>query len=267
MLNNRLTEKGFEPETSFSYAYMGGMSLTKMSHFAVIAASAKEGRAKETLREILIEKERALKYGFTKAEIDRAKIELISRIEQTANEKDKIESSSLESELLAFYLEGAAFPGIDWEANAIKALVPKISSTELSKKLKAIFAENDVTVFISANENESATLPSDAEIAAIFKDVGAAKIERPSNKKAKGELLESRPAPGLIVNETADDDNGVISFELENGAKVVLKPTDNQNDEILLFGAAKGGFTAVNEARLSSARLAADFLKVSGIGK
>jgi zinc protease len=65
------------------------------------------------------ENERAKKFGFTQAELDRAKSEISARYEKQFNDKDKTDSDNFVAQFQEF-LEEVPAPGIEWEFNMTK---------------------------------------------------------------------------------------------------------------------------------------------------
>ncbi|MDR2784357.1 MAG: insulinase family protein, partial [Treponema sp.] len=80
-----------------------------------------------------------------------------------------------------------------------------------------------------------------------------------------GELLDREPVPGAVTGETIDE-TGAVFWSLSNGARIILKPTNNKNNEVILHAAARGGITAVPETSFISAKLAAEMASSSGLG-
>jgi zinc protease len=79
-------------------------------------------------------------------------------------------------------------------------------------------------------------------------------------------LLATAPQPGAITDRQYDAETGTTRFQLSNGAKVIVKPTRNKNDEIILQALARGGFANVPESHIISAELATSLLETSGAG-
>jgi zinc protease len=267
MLNTRFSEINDDPAAPFTGAGSGTARYGASSRFAVFSGTAKQGRVRETLRAILTEKERAARYGFTASEIERAKTGLIGYLEQSVAEKDKIESAVFASEIVSYYVDGGYLAGIEWEAEAARALLPGITARDLQKAFQAMLAFDDTTVLIIANEGERASLPDEKEIAAIAAETRTARVSRPVNRNQTGTLLAATPHPGAIIAEDYDAAAGAFRLELSNGAQVILKPTANKNDEVVLSAIARGGYSGFDEAALIPARLAADMAEVSGAGQ
>ena len=91
-------------------------------------------------------------------------------------------------------------------------------------------------------------------------------MERPVERAVADRLIPFSPEPGRIVANTIDTETGAVIWQLENGARVILQPTENRNDEIVLQAMARGGATSVSDNDNVSAMLAGEMMQVSGLG-
>ncbi|MDR0374422.1 MAG: insulinase family protein [Treponema sp.] len=266
MVSKRFDEAVLKPETPYSGAGAWDTRYGKESNFHTLTAIAKPGAIRESLAEIMRQKESLVRYGFTNAEIDRAKRSLLSTLSKAVFEKDRQESGTYVSALVRHFLQGASAPDAEWELDAVTRLLPGIGAGELGRRVKSYYNTGDLTVVIIGPEQERADLPGEAEIRKIIAEAEKAKIARPVNVEISGELLDEDPAPGSITGETVDAETGSVIWELSNGARIILKPTANKNNEIALYALAPGGTAAVPETDFISARLAAEMALASGVG-
>ncbi|MDR0645142.1 MAG: insulinase family protein [Treponema sp.] len=269
VITERLNEAADAPESPFTEAFSGNVRYGTSSRFWMMGARAKTGSMEQTLAALLREKERISRYGFTKAEIDRAKAALISILEAQASEK-KRESSSFVNDFVTHFIRNRSAPDAEWELYTVRSLLPRINNKEVSTFARNYFADDDLTVFLVAPDGEE--LPSKERIFGMVGEVKKAKkseIARPQSKVFDVRLLKTKPTAGVILNESVDEETGAVIWELGNGAKVVLKQTENKKDEIVLYALARGGVTSIPATETSeilSARLAPDLLAASGAG-
>src|SRR5690606_31118808 len=80
-------------------------------------------------------------------------------------------------------------------------------------------------------------------------------------------LLTEDPKAGTIVSELTREEIGVTELTLSNGIKVVLKPTDFKNDQILFSAVRKGGTSLASDADFRSAEIASGLVDASGIAE
>jgi zinc protease len=265
MLDLRFSEAAVKSETPYVGAGAGNLRYGSSSRFYIMVAQAKAGAAEESLAALLREKESMIRYGFTAAELAIAKGALVSRLERLVSEKDRQGSSGYVDSLTDYFLEGETMPDVEWELDAVKKLLPGIGAAEITATVKDYFSPGDFRIFISAPESETG-LPGEARVRELVSQSAALKIDPPVESVLESELLPWQPVAGEIRSESVDQETGALIWELENGAKLILKETSNRNNEIILFAMAKGGTMSASPEDYVSARLAVEMAQVSGLG-
>jgi zinc protease len=79
--------------------------------------------------------------------------------------------------------------------------------------------------------------------------------------------LLTAPEGSKIVSDTTDVAIGTTTLTLANGVKVILKPTEFKNDQILINGSAFGGTSLASDADYTSASFAGSIVGSSGISE
>jgi zinc protease len=77
--------------------------------------------------------------------------------------------------------------------------------------------------------------------------------------------MTKAPIPSKTVRVMNDDSIGTATLILSNGVKIILKPTDFKNDQILISGYSFGGTSLASDADFTSANLAANIIGNSGV--
>ncbi|MCL2126760.1 MAG: insulinase family protein, partial [Treponema sp.] len=266
MLGMRFEEDAAKPQTPYVYAAAGTVRYAASSRFYIMTAQAKTGGAEESLAELLRAKESMLRYGFTAGELAVASESLLSDLRRLAQEKDRQESGRYVDSLVDFYLEGGNLADIEWELDAVQRLLPHIGAGDIDAAVKDYFGPGDIQVFIFAPEAELASLPGEALVRRMVKESPKMKIAPPESKAVEEGFLPAVPQRGEIISESADDETGAVIWELGNGARVILKPTYNKNDEIVMQAMARGGTSSAAPQDYVSAGLAVEMVQVSGLG-
>jgi zinc protease len=78
--------------------------------------------------------------------------------------------------------------------------------------------------------------------------------------------MDTTPLPGMIVGEAVDDETNAVHWVLSNGMEVILKETDNRNNEISFYALARGGTMSAAGENHVSVSLASEMLSASGLG-
>jgi zinc protease len=266
MLSFRFEDALTKPETPYMYAGAGTARYGTSSRFYVMVAQAKTGAVEASLTELLREKEAIFRYGFSNATLANSVNALLADTRQMVQEKDRQESGKYVDALTNYYLEGGNLADLEWELEALQQLLPRIKAKDINAAIKDYFAGDDVQVFIFAPDAEQANLPSEERIRQIVSESGKLKAAQPKYKNVKGDLVSRIPAKGSVLSESVDEETGAVLWELNNGARVILKSTKNKNDEIVVQAMARGGTSSTAPEDDISASLAVEMAQVSGLG-
>jgi zinc protease len=266
MMSFRFSDELTKPQTPYMDAGAGHASYGASSRYYVIYADAKTGSAEATLNELLRAKEAMLRYGFTDAEMAVASDSLISYLQRLVAEKDRRESERYVNYLVNYYLDGGNLADVEWELDAVQRLLPHIKAKDINAAVKDYFASGDINVSIFAPEAELANLPDEARVRQMVTQSRQMKIARPKSNVVEKGFLSDLPRRGEVIAESVDGETGAVMWELDNGAKVILKTTANKNDEIIVQALARGGTSGAAPEDDISASLAVEMIQVSGLG-
>lgn len=127
MLSDRLDEIAMKADAPYAGAYTGFGELIKTCDAFTLLAVAKEGKEEQTLKILLQEAERMGRYGFTLSEFERAKADMLSNYEKAYNERTKTKNNSYVNEYVRNFLDFEPIPGIEWEYDFVKMILPQIA--------------------------------------------------------------------------------------------------------------------------------------------
>ncbi|MEM9493656.1 MAG: insulinase family protein, partial [Myxococcota bacterium] len=265
MLRARMDEIRRQPDSPLSVAFSATRSLNRASDAFVLSAVVKQGKVEQTIEVLVTEVARALRHGFTAAELDRAKKQLVRSYQRSVSEKDKQNPRTYAREILRHHFTGEAMPGIEHELAMVERLLPTVKLDELDQLASSWVSEDNRVITISGPS--TVTMPGQDAVLAAVRSATSKDIE-PYREQAVAESLMARaPQAGTIAQTETIDELGVTVWTLSNGARVVLKPTDFKNDQILLSAFSPGGHSLVGEADYPSARYAAVIAGESGVGQ
>ncbi|WP_121811369.1 M16 family metallopeptidase [Mucilaginibacter kameinonensis] len=228
--------------------------------------NAKPGELEKGFKAVWREVIRIKRFGFTQSELERAKAAYLNGMNSAVKEKNKINSESYAAEYQAYFLKGEASPGIDIEFSLIKKDLPGITLTDFKKLVAEYITSVNRDILITAPEKEKDRLPDEAQILSWLKSVETEDIKPYQDKVLTKPLLVSKPVAGSIINEQFDKRFGITTLKLSNGMKILLKPTDFKNDQIIFGGFAPGGTSLYNDSVYESASSASGLVTAGGIG-
>lgn len=264
MLNNRTDELKMDPAASFLYDYCYYGEQVKLKDAFVAITIPKEGQEKEAYRDLLIQIEKMRRYGFTNAELERAKTEMLSSTEKAYNSRNTRDNISFAREYIRHFEDGEVIPGIEWEYDMQKQILPAITTDMVNQIAKAYIHPNP-TIAIQGPVKEGVNLPTEQEALSLLTEVQSMDIEAPKEEVLNTTLVKKAPKAGKIKSTTTNDVFGTTEFLLSNGIRVIIKQTNFKDDEIRLNAASKGGYSLVETADLPSANLATDIVEFCGL--
>ncbi len=265
MLNARLQELTLQDDPPFLFAISmySGVARTKDAYVAFgIAANDKITTALEAM---LVENERLKIHGFTETELERAKADYLSSVETMFKERDKQDSDGYVWEYSDHFLEGEPAPGIAYDYAFVNEVLPGISLEELnSLAVKWISDENRV-VAIAGPESEETIMPTAEEVLALIASINDKEIAPYIDNVSDAPLVADVPEPGSIEKKNKNKKLGTETWELSNGVKVVFKPTNFKEDEILMSAHSFGGTSLYDIDELMSAENSVSVVSMSGL--
>jgi zinc protease len=265
MLNDRLNELMQKPNPPFlgAQASYGGF-IGKQDAFTMVTAAKSGTELKAAITALIKEVDRAQKFGFTGTELERAKQNALLQLENAYKERDKTPSVNYVSEYTQNFLNDEAIPGIDYEYNFYVNNIGKITLPEINAMASKFISDQNRVVVIEGAEKDKANLPDDKTVLGWINDAGQNLTPYVDNVSTEP-LLTRIPRGSVVVRTKTDDSLSVATLTLSNGVKIILKPTDFKNDQILISGYHFGGTSLASDSDFTSADFAAGIIGSSGV--
>ncbi len=265
MLSLRLSELTQQADPPFIQAgsYYGSVVRSKeaFQEYALVA----EGKLQQGLRTLLEENEKVKRFGFTQSELERYKKRMLTSYEAAYKEREKTDSRAYASEYVRMFLEEEPVPGIAFEYAYAQEVLPEITLEEVNALANEWMGEGNLVVVMMAPEKEGVAVPTEAEVRNLLQDMQNAEVEAYEDEEIASTLIENVPAPAGITAEETIDKIGVTELTLANGVKVVLKPTDFKDDEILMTASSPGGHSVFPLEKYYSAVYSDVIVQQSGV--
>jgi zinc protease len=265
MLNARFNQIGQTPRSPFMFAASSTGGWARTTDQFSLWAMAKEGRVQETLDVLATEVERVNQHGFTETEFTRAKAEELRQYKRSVLEHEKTDASQFAGEIIRNFLEKEMMPGIAHELRIVEEVLPTYTLEELNTMARGWTGTDNRVVLVSGPAK--AKMPSEAAVLAKVDGAASKKLEPYKDIVADGPLMAKTPKAGSVVKSESVDKIGTTIWTLSNGARVIWKPTDFQNDSISMTGFSPGGHSLVSDEDFHSARYASSIVSAGGVGK
>lgn len=269
MLNSRFDEMTDDPATPFLGASVddGDFLLSKQANAFNINLAPKEGLIDEAMRAVMAEVYRAVKYGFTQSELDRARAEVLSRVESAYQNRDKRYTSNFVGECVRHFLEAEPMPGIEVEYQFYKEYSPQFTLAMVNEVLPSIVSLNDsnLVVLVLNPDKDGYTQPTEEQLLANVHAAQQMELTPYVDNVKNEPLVSSLPEPGAIVKER-DCKFGFRELQLSNGVKVYMKKTDYKDNEIIMNAYSKGGTSRYSLEDRYTLSLMKTYIGSSGLG-
>ena len=243
MLNKRLDEIALNPECPFIQAGVedGDFLLAKSPAFATTIVP-KEGQIDEAIQTVMAEVYRAAEHGFTASEYGRVRSEFLSQIEALYNNREKTETDNYIQECVRNFLDNEPMPGIEFEHMLYDAMAPQLPVEMINSLMQGLVSLSDTNlVVLSVNpDKEGYQQPTEEQLLADIHAAQQADLEPYVDNVKNEPLIPQLPKKGKIKKEEPAQ-FGTTLLTLSNGARVILKKTDYQDNEVLMNAYSDGG--------------------------
>ncbi|MXY95602.1 MAG: insulinase family protein [Caldilineaceae bacterium SB0664_bin_27] len=266
MLNFRLDDLTREADSPFLGAFVSEGQLVRGNNYQVVGVQVRQGEALSSLDAALTEVERVRRYGFTAAEVERAKSEILNTYERLYNDRENLRNHSLASEYSRNYLENEAVPGIEVEFKLVDRLLQGISRDDVNQRAELYVGGSNRSVFVVGPERDADSLPNEDELAAMISDLQTKQVDPYQDIEAVSALLTEIPEPVEIISRQTDETFNITDLTLANGARVVLKPTTFKEEEILFSASSPGGSSLVSDEDYPEADFIDSIVSQSAVG-
>ncbi len=266
MLNQRLFELTQRADPPFLGAFSGQGRFIGAKEVYILGAGAPNNGIERALSAIMTEAERVARFGFTESELEREKRELLRAMEQAYAEREKTESSVYASEYVRSFLWGEPTPGIANEYEWTQQFAPGITLAEVNRLAREWIVDENRVILVSAPESETTSVPTEDDLSAVFAAVASAEIAAYEDAATDAPLVARTPEPAAIVERENIEEIGIQRWQLANGVRVILKPTDFKDDEIVFRAWSPGGSSLATDEDYIAAVTAVSVVAQGGAG-
>jgi len=266
MLSNRYERLSRESDPPFVTVEAGLEPGTGGLESLTVATVAKPGQLDRSVEAAWREFVRVQRYGFTAAELERAKKNAAARIESRVREGDKTNSGDYIREYMNNFLHGTASPGIHREYALFRDYLPGISLRDIDTLNSQLATKENRKMLVLAPAQGQAAVPDSAQFTAWLLRAEQGPLKPYTEESIRTPLLSGMRAPGTIVSERRDAGTGITELHLSNGMRVLLKPTIFANDRVNLALVGTGGMSAFPDSDYFSGATSAEIIAGGGIG-
>lgn len=266
MINNRLDEYAQKTECKYAQAGVsfGDFLVSKTKDAFDIQVITKDD-VRAGFEDALAIVARACKTGFTESELVRARDQILSNYEKAYNERNNTKNSTLARQLIRHFIDNDPNPGIEKEYQMMQQMIPMIPVQAINELSKEILTSDNAVLIVGQPERDNMVeVTSEEMLGTLAKSLGA-EYEAYVDEVITDPLISQLPTAGKIKSEQSGQ-FGTTVLTLSNGVKVIVKPTDFKQDEILMTAFKEGGKRSYPTSMASNILLAEDAYSTSKLG-
>ncbi len=270
MLNARLQEIKQNPDCPFvqAYAYDSDFILASTTKAFTLVILPKPGMSEQAISTATREVMRAVKFGFTPTEFERAKADYMSSLEKVYTNRNKRDNAVYGDIYRDNFLGNEPMPSIEDEYQIMQQISPAIPVDAVNEITKELISETDTNTIVLAfyTEKEGAKYPTPESLKKAIDGVHSEQLTAWVDNVKNEPLISVLPKKGSIKGEKENAKFGYKELTLSNGARVILKKTDYKDDEVILSATSKGGASLLGKEDYANIKMFDMAIGYSGLG-
>ncbi|KAF2328089.1 M16 family metallopeptidase [Flavobacterium ginsenosidimutans] len=268
MMNRRYQEFIQNNQSSVLKMAGGASEVSRLTNSLSLYVVPKNNKTAAGFKELMIETERAVRYGFTQKELDRNKEGILSYYEDLLQNKDKISSDEFAEELVNYFLKAVPFQSIETQYENIKKSLASITLSEINQAVKKLQTADNVVLTVTGPDKVDAVYPSKEDYLDIMASVKKMPLEKYQHADTDQPLIAAELKGSKVSKEfKVDGIPAAKGYVLNNGAKIILYPTALSKDEVLFSAFSRGGSSLIKTEDIPSSQIAVGLVESSGLGK
>lgn len=244
IMSERFADITAKADAPFLGARFGISRLCTTCEPAFGSVEFNEGDASAAFAAFMTEIEKMKRFGFTAAEVERAKAKIISHYETAVEAAPTRKNADFVRPLLNAFYFNEPYMEPETELQVAQMICGQLNADILSQMAASLITDNNMVVLYNGPEKEGLVNPTEAELGGIIATVRDSEIVA-NVEEAVNEPLISSKLKGSKVKKTAEGIYGSTVWTLKNGVKVVVLPTEYKKDQVLFNLEWNGGKTLI----------------------
>lgn len=269
IVQNRLDARLKAPEAPFTSAAVGSGSYLNHIRYAEISADSNAENWQQTLSVLEQELRRARLYGFTVAELNRVKKDILKRLDNAVREAPTRNSTSLARTIIRSLARDRVIQSPKQEKANLLPMLDAVTLAEVQKAFEDNWPDDHRLILVTGNADLK-TMSSQAP-ETLIRDVYLASAATVVERRLAGVIntfpyLTEPEDTGTIASRETIEDLGITRVRLGNGIQINLKRTDFKTNEVLANLAFGRGQSTEPVALPGISVLSAATINESGLG-
>ena len=241
-----------KPGAPFLGADLGAGNLCETCQATMGDVTFKDGDWEPAFRSFLTEVERMRRHGFSSAELQRAKDNILSAFEKAVEAADSRKNADFVRPLINNFFDNDAYMTPQVRYEVAKTLLGQVPDMIFALAANALVDGKSISIVYKAPAKEGLVHPTPEQLQTVYDEVSASEIDAPVEEEVASEFVNPASLKGSKVKKTSTGLYGSTVWTLKNGVKVVVLPTEYKKDQILFTWFKNGGETLISDEDLVS---------------
>lgn len=248
ILNRRLRRIANGEAPPFIGASAGRAELAERVELVQVSAVARPGEWQEALAAIEQEQRRAIRHGFTRAELDREITERRRNITASVAAAKTFSSAALAERLVDAAHDDEVMTAPADDLARFEEAVRTLTSAQVGVAARSLFEGQGPLVYMTS---PTAIEGGEQALRAAWNASLASAVSPPQPTADKSWPYESFGTPGTVAERRELADLGATLVRFANGVKLTVKPTRFKDDEIFVTARFGGGIMSMPRDRIT----------------
>jgi len=234
ILRNRLDARLGKPGTPYTEGSAGvGLFLNRI-RYTELSADCSPENWEETLVDLETLLRQALVYGFTTAELDRVRMDMLAELEHAVKKAATRQSPALSRQLIRKINSERVILSPAQELALLAPMLANISLTQVDAVFHDSWSTDHRLILVTGNADLTAAGKTPEQlILDIYTRSRASVVQAPAQVPlVRFPYLAVPSGPGQIVKTRSIADLGIVQVDLANGVRLNLKQTDFEADQV-----------------------------------
>lgn len=268
IVQNRLDSMIRRGKAPFTSASIRSNIFLNRFFYAEISAKSGSENWESSLSIMEQELRKALKYGFTNAELERVKQDYTARLEKAVQRAPTRESRQLARQIIRTINSDRVFMSPEQTRDLYLSMLANFTVDDIHKAFKETWDRNHRLVLVTGNAAVPENIGNAEDyVLSVFNKSRELKASPPEEKEpAVFPYLPEPESPGKIVGKREFSDLGIVQLDYENKSRLNYKKTDFKSGEILVEVAFGLGKASEPQEKPGLSVLSMDVVNGSGVG-
>jgi len=262
--NRRMADLVSKGGTPFQNAFAASSQSGRIMRSTAALAVGTPEKWREMMSALALEMQRARAFGFTAREIDDARADALSGLEQAAKTEPTLPASAHLARINGALASGRTILSAQQRADLGRRLLPGITPEECSAWFTKAFDPSAVMIGVQLPKADSN--PSEADV--LSHGLAALSVEPtpPAQQTTAKSLLDALPEPGAISGETTHEASAVWSAWIADNIRMHHRFMDARKGSATISVTLYGGELLETPANRGITQAAAIALSAGGRG-